>query len=104
VNANQATWPVETVCRLLRVSKSGFYAWKQRPMSAHAREDVKLTAKIEAIHRCSYGAYGSPRVQRELHNGLGISVSRKRVARLMKAAGLRGASRRGFIVTTQRDP
>jgi putative transposase len=73
-------------------------------MSTRAREDVKLTAKIEAIHRYSYGAYGSPRVQRELHDGLGISVSRKRVARLMKAAGLRGASRRRFILTTQRDP
>lgn len=71
-------------------------------MSQHAREDVRLSAQIEAIHRHSHGTYGSPRVHRELRS-FGTSVSRKRVARLMKASGLRGASRRRFIVTTQRD-
>ncbi len=100
--ANQATWPVGRMCRLLKVSKSGFYAWADRSMSAHAREDVKLTARIEAIHRCSHGTYGSPRVHAEL-SGLATHVGRKRVARLMRAAGLRGIHRRRFIVTTQRD-
>jgi putative transposase len=90
------------MCRLLKVSPSGYYAWSERSMSAHTREDVKLTAKIEAIHRHSHGTYGSPRVHRELRS-LGICVSRKRVARLMKTAGLVGASRRRFIVTTQRE-
>jgi len=102
VNANQVTWPVGRICRLLKVSVSGFYAWKARSMSAHAREDVRLSAQIEAVHRHSRGTYGSPRVHRELRS-FGIEVSRKRVARLMKEAGLRGASRRRFIVTTQRD-
>jgi transposase InsO family protein len=102
VNANQVTWPVGRMCRLLEVSASGFYAWKARSMSTHEREDVKLSAKIEAIHRHSYGTYGSPRVHAELHS-LGVGVGRKRVARLMKAHGLRGASRRRFIKTTQRD-
>jgi putative transposase len=91
------------MCRLLKVSKSGYYAWKRRPMSAHEREDVKLTAKIEAIHRHSHDNYGSPRVHAELRD-FGIRVGRKRVARLMREAGLRGASRRRFIRTTQRDP
>lgn len=102
MNANQVTWPVGRMCRLLEVSASGFYAWKARSMSPHEREDVKLSAKIEAIHRHSYGTYGSPRVHAELHS-LGVGVGRKRVARLMKAHGLRGASRRRFIKTTQRD-
>jgi putative transposase len=102
VNANQVTWPVGRMCRLLKVSKSGFYAWKGRSMSAHEREDVKLSAKIEAIHRHSYGTYGSPRVHAELHS-LGVGVGRKRVARLMKQAGLRGAHRRRSLITTKRD-
>jgi transposase InsO family protein len=102
VNTNQVTWPVQRMCRLLKVSVSGFYAWKARPMSAHEREDVKLSAQIEAIHRYSYGIYGSPRVHAEL-SSLDIHIGRKRVARLMKAAGLHGASRRRFMVTTKRD-
>lgn len=71
-------------------------------MSQHAREDVRLTAKIEAIHRLSHDTYGSPRVHAQLRD-LAVHVGCKRVARLMKAAGLRGASRRRFIVTTQRN-
>jgi putative transposase len=102
VKANQVTWPVERMCRRLGVSKSGYYAWAARAMSAHAREDVKLSAKIEAIHRHSHATYGSPRVHAELR-ALEIHVGRKRVARLMKAHGLRGVSRRRFIHTTQRD-
>jgi putative transposase len=90
------------MCRVLKVSTSGYYAWCDRSMSAHAREDVRLTAQIEAIHRCSHGIYGSPRVHRQLRS-FDTCVSRKRVARLMRAAGLRGVSRRRFVVTTQRD-
>jgi putative transposase len=102
MNANQATWSIERMCRLLQVSKSGYYAWRSRSMSRHTREDVKLTAKIEAIHRHSHGTYGSPRVHAELQ-AFEIHVGKKRVARLMKTHGLRGVSRRRFIKTTQRD-
>jgi putative transposase len=103
VNANQAEYPVALMCRLLKVSDSGFYAWKARGMSARARSDIRLTAQIEAIHRHSQGTYGAPRVHAQLHND-GVQVGCKRVARLMRHTGLRGVSRRRFVITTQRDP
>jgi putative transposase len=101
VKANQDTHPVGAMCRLLKVSRSGFYAWRDRPMSRHARSDVQLSALIRAIHGRSHGTYGAPRVHVELREGYGMHVSRKRVARLMRAAGLRGAQKRRFICTTR---
>lgn len=103
MSANQAKYPVTMLCRLLQVSKSGFYAGQGRGLSARARSDIRLTAQIEAIHRASHGTYGAPRVRAQLHN-TGTDVSGKRVARLMRKAGLRGVSRRRFVITTQRDP
>lgn len=99
---NQATYPVGTMCRLLTVSKSGFYAQAGRGWSARVRQDVVLTGKIKAIYERSRGSYGSPRVHAQLR-AEGLWVGRKRVERLMRAAGLKGASRRRFITTTQRD-
>jgi putative transposase len=104
VKVNQATHSVGVMCRLLRVSRSGFYAWLERPMSARARADLALTARIEAIHRRSKGVYGSPMIHAELADDHGIRVGRKRVARLMRAAGLRGATLRRYVVTTLWDP
>jgi putative transposase len=103
VKANQATHPVGVMCRLLQISRSGFYAWLERPMSDRERTDLALTAKIEAIHRRSKGVYGSPNIHAELADDYAIHVGRKRVARLMRAAGLRGATLRRYIVTTQPD-
>jgi putative transposase len=91
------------MCRLLKVSRSGFYAWLDRPMSARARADLALTAKIEAIHRRSKGVYGSPMIHAELADEYGIRVGRKRVARLMRRAGLRGATQHRYVVTTLTD-
>jgi len=104
VKANQATHPVGVMCRLLRISRSGFYAWDERPMSARKRTDLALTAKIEAIHRRSKGVYGSPMIHAELADDHGIRIGRKRVARLMRAAGLRGATLRRYVVTTLVNP
>ena len=103
MSANQARYPVATMCRLLKVSKSGGYAWGKRGLSVRARRNIRLTAQIEAIHRHSHGTYGAPRVHAQLRNA-GAHLGRKRVARLMRQAGLRGVSRRRFITTTQRDP
>jgi putative transposase len=103
VKANQATQSVGVMCRVLKISRSGYYAWLQRPMSARARQDLWLTGKIEAIHRRSRGAYGSPNIHAELADDHGIRVGRKRVARLMRAAGLRGAMLRRFVITTTPD-
>jgi putative transposase len=102
VNANQAIYGVATMCRVLAVSASGYYAWRQRPPSARARADAGLTARIRAIHQYSRGTYGAPRIHEELL-AAEIRVGCKRVARLMKAAGLCGASRRKWMVTTVRD-
>lgn len=58
----EATHSVGVMCRVLKISRSGYYAWVQRPMSSRARQDLWLTGKIEAIHRRSRGAYGSPMI------------------------------------------
>ena len=92
------------MCRVLRISRSGYYAWDNRPPSARARADLWLTEQIEAIHRRSRGVYGSPMIHAELADDHGVRVGRKRVARLMRGAGLRGASLRRFVITTTSDP
>jgi putative transposase len=104
VKVNQATHSVGAMCRLLQISRSGFYAWLERPMSERDRTDLSLTGKIEAIHRRSRSVYGSPTIHAELADDYGIRVGRKRVARLMRSAGLRGATLRRYVVTTQADP
>jgi len=72
-------------------------------MSERDRTDLSLTGKIEAIHRRSKEVYGAPSIHAELADDYGIRVGRKRVARLMRAAGLRGATLRRYVVTTQPD-
>jgi len=104
VKANQDTCPVGVMCRLLKVSKSGFYGWRERPMSAHARTEVHLTAMIHAIHERSHRTYGAPRVHAELREAYGVHVARKRVARLMRVSGLKGVQKRRFVRTTVSDP
>jgi len=103
VTAHQGTHRVATVCRVLGVSASGYYAWQHRPLSARAQADRALIEQIRAIHERSRGTYGAPRIHAELA-AVGGHVGRKRVARLMQAAGLAGVSRRAFVTTTRRDP
>jgi putative transposase len=103
VKAHQAAHRVATVCRALEVSPSGYYAWLRRTPSARAQADVVLTTHIRAIHDRSRGTYGAPRIHAELAVQ-GVHVGRKRVARLLQAAGLAGVSRRAFVTTTRRDP
>jgi putative transposase len=102
VTAHQAVHRVATMCRVLGVSPSGHYAWRKRPLSARARADVELSAEIQAIHRESRGTYGAPRIHAELA-ARGVRLGRKRVARLMRGAGLHGVSRRKQFRTTVRD-
>jgi putative transposase len=92
------------MCRVLRVSPSGYYAWQDRLPWQRAMDDAVLTERIRQIHAASDAIYGSPNIHAELRDE-GTHIGRKRVARLMRAAGLRGVSRRrGFVVTTRRDP
>ena len=102
MTAHQAVHPVARLCRVLVVSPSGYYAWRKRPLSARARADVAVAAEIAVIHRESRGTYGGPRIHAELADR-GIRIGRKRVARLMRAAGLHGVSRRRQCHTTMRD-
>jgi len=103
VNANQAALPIHTMCRVLQVSTSGYYAWRARAPAARAIANAVLTEKIRLIYAESDATYGMPRVRAELIER-GVVASRKRVARLMRHAHLRGVSRRrGFVVTTVRN-
>ena len=103
MSAHQAVFPVAVMARVLGVSEAGFHAWRHRPASAHAVADAALLKRIRTIHAGSRETYGAPRVHAELRAG-GEKHGRKRIARLMHAAGLIGASRRrGSIVTTRRD-
>src|SRR5512145_1619003 len=89
------------MCRVLGVSASGYYAWETRGPSRRATEDAGLLELIRRFHRASRGTYGAPRILRDLR-AAGIRVGRKRVARLLKQAGLRGVSRRKWVQTTVR--
>jgi putative transposase len=99
IDAKKAQHPVSLLCSTLGVSRAGYYAWKQRPASARQRRDRELTVQIEQIQRESQGTYGWPRVHAELRHR-GTYVSRKRVARLMRQAGLSGLVRRRKGKTT----
>lgn len=100
--SNQAEFPIETMARSLEVSRSGFYGWQAREPSARDIADRELTELIRQIHAASRESYGAPRIHAELADS-GVHVGRKRVERLMKAAGLAGVSRRRNTRTTIRD-
>ena len=102
MSAHQAEHSVRRLCRLLGLSPSGYYAWRRRPPSSRAQADRRLLPVIASFHRRSDGTYGVPRIVRDLH-GAGERVNHKRVARLMKHAGLQGVTRRRFRRTTVRD-
>ena len=98
----QAAYPTTTMCELLGVASSGYYAWIKRPPSQRAETDVMLIAEIRVAHEASRGTYGAPRIHAE-HAAKGLRVGRKRIARLMLQAPLAGVSRRRFVTTTVRD-
>jgi putative transposase len=87
----------------LAVSVSGYYAWRKRNPSARVAADAELTERIVTIHAQSPHTYGAPRIHAELLD-IGIQCGRKRVARLMRAAGIVGCHRRQRVVTTIREP
>ena len=103
MNAYQASFPITAMARVLGVSTAGYYAWLKRPPSARREADTALLQRIRTVHATSRATYGMPRVHAELRTG-GERHGRKRIARLMREAGLVGISRRrGGPVTTRRD-
>lgn len=103
IDANQADHPVALMCRVLGVSSSGYYGWRDRPPSARALADEVLTEQIRDVHAFSRQTYGYRRVTAELTDGRGEVVGKHRVARLMRLAGIEGLRRRRFCRTTVRD-
>lgn len=103
MKANQATYPVRRMCGLLGVSPSGYYAWLGRDPSARQLADRALRDRIVDIHSRSRGTYGAPRIHAELL-AYGVSVGRKRVARLMRQARIQGVHRRRKVATTRTNP
>ena len=104
IDAEKVTYAVRTLCRVLEVSRSGYYAWTRRRPTPRTQEAARLTTTITAIHVRSRRAYGSPRIHEELQ-ARGTHVSRKRVARLMRQAGLVASPpTRAWVRTTVSNP
>lgn len=99
IHAEKASFKVGWMCRHLGVSRSGYYAWRRRPESAHAKRDRQLAVLVREAHEVSRRTYGSPRVHAELIAG-GELVSRKRIVRLMQQQGLVARVRRRYKCTT----
>lgn len=99
IQAHRQQFALPVLCRMLQVTRSGYYAWRQRPRSQRQQQDEQLLVHIRATYETSQGRYGSPRVHQELQ-AQGIHCSAKRVARLMQAQHLVAVSPRRFVVTT----
>ncbi len=94
-------YPIRRMCDELNVSRSGYYAWRERPASAREMANKDLYFKIKAVYNANHGVYGSPRIYHELKKQ-GIACSENRVARLMRLRGLQAKQYRRFKSTTKR--
>jgi putative transposase len=99
VDQAKEAFPVHRLCRVLGVSQSGYFAWKNRPASDRQRQDMVLLAHIRSSFAVSNGTYGSPRMTHELRDN-GLTVGRRRAARLMRENGLVARQKRRFKRTT----
>jgi len=99
IASEKAYYPVELLCSVLEVSRSGYYAWCGRPESSRRRRDRQLGLEVEAIYCGSFQAYGSPRIHRELA-ARGVQVGKKRIERLLRERGLSAHRPRRFRRTT----
>jgi putative transposase len=100
IAARKAEHDVSTLCRVLRVGRSGYYAWLERDESEHSKDDRRLAVEVRAVFAEKKKRYGSPRVYRELRTK-GVCIGRHRVARLMSEQKLRARPRRKFVKTTE---
>lgn len=103
IAAEKAHHSLSLLCRCLRVTRSGFYAWQRRPESARAARDRQLKVLVRASFAASQHRYGSPRIHRDLREDHDEHVSRKRVIRLMQEEGLNARRRKRFVGTTDSD-
>lgn len=99
IDAAKKEFPVQRLCKVLGVSPSGYFAWKERPACRRQRDDMVLLAHVRSAFALSSGTYGSPRMTYELRDH-GLAIGRRRVARLMRENGLRARQKRRFKRTT----
>lgn len=99
ISAEKALYPVSVLCSTLGVTASGYYAWRKRPKSSHAKRDEELKSKVRAIHEESGRRYGEPRISEALKTS-GEATSRKRIARLMQEEKIAARQVKRFIATT----
>ena len=100
IRAHERIFHITTMCRVLEVSRAGYYKWRAQPLAERVKEDAALAARIRAIHTGRRRSYGSPRVHRDLRDD-GIRCGQKRVARVMREEGLRAIAPKRYRVTTQ---
>ncbi len=99
IDKHRGEFPVQRMCEVLGVSASGYYGWRNRPMSARAQENQKLTVEIAEVHEASRKTYGSPRIYEELISR-GRHVSKNRVARLMRLGNIAVKRKKRHKITT----
>jgi putative transposase len=99
IDAAKNEFPVQRLCKVLGVSSSGYFAWKERPASLRQRDDMVLLAHVRAAFAVSNRTYGSPRMVHELRDN-GLAIGRRRVARLMRENGMKARQKRRFKRTT----
>jgi len=100
IEAEKANFPIELMCQVLEISRSAWYAWKNRPESIRKQSDRLTLGKIRKVYKDSRGTYGSPRITTDLREQ-GEIVNRKRVARLMRENGIVGSPEPKWLVTTE---
>jgi putative transposase len=103
IEFHRAVYPVGRMCAVLGVSRSGYYAWRERPLSERKQSNTRLLLHIRAVYHASRRTYGSRRVYHELREQ-GIPCSRQRIARLMRQDGLRAVQRQRYKQTTRPNP
>lgn len=99
IDAWKKVWPIEQMCRVLKVTSRGFRAWRSRPMGKRQRKDLVILAHIREQHSLALGSYGRPRMTEELKE-LGLAVGHRRVGRLMRQNDIRVVRTRKFKATT----
>jgi len=103
IRAEKASFPVSALCRVLQVTRQGYYAFQKRPVSTRAANDALLQKRVREVHEGSRGRYGSPRVHKALQRS-GLRVGKTRVERAMRVLGLYGRRPRSIRVTTAANP
>jgi putative transposase len=103
IHAEKALFSVTTLCRLLGVTRQGYYAFAKRPVSARVQEELSIRKRLKVLHAESDGTYGSPRMLKALQSE-GVRVSKRRIERALRSMGMQGRQRRRWRVTTRANP